>query len=210
MAAKRTRKAKKEGEELKLFGKWSCEVEVRDLGLKRYITLTPRLFPKSSGVYAKHRFYKSKAHIVERLITHLMQPGHVGKRHRRTSGHMGGAFQRAAKIVERAFELIEQETKRNPVEVFIRALENAAPCEEVVGYQVGGIIARLPVVISPQRRIDKALRAFVQGSYAAALNKKLRIHEALAKELMAAANNSTESFAIRERQRLEQEADGAR
>ncbi len=209
MATKRQSKKTKK-EELKLFGKWSCDVEVKDLGLKRYITLTPRLFPKSSGIYAKHRFYKSRAHIVERLITHLMQPGHVGKRHRRTSGHMGGAFQRAAKIVEKTFELIEKETKRNPVEVFIRALENAAPCEEVVGYQVGGIIARLPVVISPQRRIDKALRAFVQGSYAAALNKKLRIHEALARELIAAAKNSTESFAIREKQRLEQEAEGAR
>ncbi len=196
--------------EMKLFGRWSCDVEVRDPGLRNYITLKPRLLPKSAGIYAKHRFYKSKMHIVERLATHIMQAGHSGKKHKITSGHMGGAFQKALKIVIKAFELIEKKTKRNPVEVLVRAIENAAPCEEVVSYQVGGMIARIPVVISPQRRIDKALRAIAQGSYREAFNKKLRAHEALANELIAAANNDAKSFAIREKQRLEQEAAGAR
>ena len=197
-------------QELKLFGRWSCDIEVRDPGLRNYITLKPRLLPKSAGIYAKHRFYKSKMHIVERLATHIMQAGHSGKKHKITSGHMGGAFQKALKIVIKAFELIEKKTKRNPVEVLVRAIENAAPCEEVVSYQVGGMIARIPVVISPQRRIDKALRAIAQGSYREAFNKKLRAHEALANELIAAASNDAKSFAIREKQRLEQEAAGAR
>ncbi len=208
--AREKKEEKTERIKMKLFDKWDSEVEVKDPGLKRYISLSPKLLPKSCGTYAKKRFYKSKAHIVERLATHLMQAGHSGRRHRLTSGHMGGAFQKALKIVERAFEIIEQKTKKNPVEVFVRALEHAAPCEEVVGYQVGGIIARLPVVISPQRRIDKALRAFAQGSYREAFNKKIKIHEALANELMLAAKGDNKSYAVREKERLEQEAAGAR
>jgi len=202
--------AKKSGPELLLFERWSTEgIEVKDPGLKRYISLKPVILPKTAGALRKP-FYKYKTNIVERLITHLMQSGHSGKKHKITSGHFGGGFMTAMKVVEKAFEIIEKKTKKNPVEVFVRAIENASIREEVASYQVGGIIARQAVVTSPQRRIDKTLRYFAQGAYHTAFNKKITTAEALAEELINAYEGSNKSYAVKEKERIEQEAAGAR
>jgi len=195
---------------LLLFGKWSSEgIEVKDPGLKRYISLKPCILPKSAGSLRKP-FYKYKTNIVERLATHLMQSGHSGKKHKITSGHFGGAFTTVLKVVEKALEIVEKKTKKNPIEVLVRAIENASIREEVASYQVGGIIARQAVVTSPQRRIDKTLRYFAQGAYHTAFNKKITTAEALAEEIINAYQGSNKSFAVREKERIEQEAAGAR
>ena len=93
-------------EEIKLFGKWPYDVKVLDKGLERYINLTPKIIPKSCGRFAKRQFHKSKMNIVERLITHLMVPGHKGKKHVLTSGRVVGRWQTTYKIVEKAFDKI--------------------------------------------------------------------------------------------------------
>lgn len=195
--------------DVKLFNKWSFNVEIKDPGLGRYINLKPKIIPKSSGVYQKKRFYKSKMNIVERLALHLMVSGHSGKRHRLSSGHFGGGFSKAFQIVEKAFELIENKEKTNPIEIFVRAVENAALREEVTTYQVGSIMVRSAVVTAPQRRIDKALRFLAQGAYKKSHNKKKKIEEALAEEIITTYKNQ-ESFAIKEKHRIEQEAAASR
>lgn len=198
-------------EDLKLFGRWNSNVEVRDPGLKRYITLKPTIIPKSCGARDyRERFQKSKMHIVERLALHLIVSGHSAKKHKITSGKFGGAFYTALKVVEKAFEIIEKRTGKNPVEVLVRAIENAAICEEVASYQLGGIIARVAVVTSPQRRVDKALRIICQSAYKISFNNKIDIANALAEELINASENSNKSLAIAYRERTEQEAMGAR
>ena len=202
-------KNEKSEKKLLLFGKWDSDVEVRDIGLKKYISLKPTIIPKSSGAY-RERFEKSKMHIVERLALHLMVSGHSGKRHRLTSGKFGGKFYRMLKVVENAFNIIAEKTKKNPVEVLVRAVENAAVCEEIASYQLGGIIARVAVVTSPQRRVDKALRIIAQSVYRAAFNNKKKLEEALAEELINASENSSKSAAITYREKIEQEAMGAR
>ncbi|RLG10867.1 30S ribosomal protein S7, partial [Candidatus Pacearchaeota archaeon] len=50
----------------------------------------------------------------------------------------------------------------------------------------------------------------VQGSYAKTFNKKKKMYEILAEEIISASRNSNESYAIVERQRNEKEAEGAR
>jgi len=204
------REVEKRLADMKLFGKWDNNVEVIDPGLKRYINLTPRILPKASGIHSKKQFHKSKMHIVERLALHVMVSGHSSKKHKITSGKFGGGFQTTIRIVEDAFGIIEKKTGKNPVEVFIRALERAALCEEIAAYQVGGTIARQAVITSPQRRIDKVLRLFAQGSYRDSFNKKSTITESLANELLNAFEGSNKSMAIREKERVEQEAAGAR
>jgi small subunit ribosomal protein S7 len=197
--------------EIKLFGKWNYEVEVLDKGLERYINLTPKIIPKSCGRYAKQQFHKSKMNIVERLITHLMVPGHKGKKHVLTSGRVVGRWQTTYKIVEKAFDKIYEITKKNPLEVFVRALENAAIREEIAAYQVGGIIVRKAVVTSPQRRVDIALRHIAQAAYRKSFGKKANMVDALVEEIIGAyENNPTKSEAIREKERIEKEAEGAR
>ena len=195
---------------IKLFGKWSSVVEITDAGLKNYINLKPILIPRSSGINQKHRFHKSKMHIVERLALHMMVPGHTGKRHRLTSGVLAGGFTKILIRVEKSLEKIEEKTKKNPIEVFVKALENASVTEEIISYQMGSIMAREPVITAPQRRVDKTLRSFAQGSYKASFRKKPSIEDALAKEIINAYNNSNESFSIKEKERIEAEASGAR
>lgn len=197
---------------IKIFGKWDVEgIEVKDPGLKRYISLRPFIIPKTRGKHAKQQFEKSKMNIVERLITKLMVPGHRGKKHVLSSGRVTGKYLTNVKIVKKAFEKIEEKTKKNPIEVFLRALENSALREEIASYQLGGIIVRRAVVTSPQRRVDIALRNITQAAYRKAYGKKVDMATALADEIIAAYNNdASKSEAIREKERIEREAEVAR
>lgn len=198
--------------ELKFFGKWSTSgIIVNDPGLKEYINLEPSSVPKSGGRHAKQPFHKSKMNIAERLINKLMVPGHRSKKHLLTSGRATGKYLVNYNTVKDCFDLIEKRTKKNPIEVFVNAVENAALREEVAAYQVGGIIVRRAVVTSPQRRVDVALKNIVQASYRSSFGKKKSMVEALADEIIAASKNeASKSHAVKERERIEREAEGAR
>jgi small subunit ribosomal protein S7 len=197
--------------EILLFNRWSFSgVEVKDPGLRRYINLKPVVIPKTSGRFGKYSLHRDKMNIVERFITKLFVPGHKGKKHKLTSGHVVGQYQRICNAVKEAFDIIEKRTKQNPIQVLVNAIENAALYEEVVGYRVGGIIARKAVVVSPQRRLDFALRLIAQDIFSRAFQNKKTLPETIAEELIELANNDQRNNVIRERQRIEKEAEGAR
>lgn len=119
-------------EKLKLFDRWSTEgVSVNDPGLRNYISLKPVIVARNFGRHAKQQFYKSQVNIVERLITHIFISGHRGKKHFISSGSNVGKTSKALKIVQETFKTIEEKTKKNPLEVLVRALENAALREEI-------------------------------------------------------------------------------
>jgi ribosomal protein S7 len=83
--------------------------------------------------------------------------------------------------------------------------------EEITQYQVGGIIVRRAVITSPQRRVDLALSNIVQASYRKSFGKKASMADALTAEIVAAYNNdASKSEAIKERERVERESEGAR
>ena len=69
-------------QEIKLFQKWSFkDIKVNDLGLQRYLNLTPMVAPHSMGRHEHQRFRKANVNIVERLINNLMRPGkNTGKK----------------------------------------------------------------------------------------------------------------------------------
>lgn len=197
-------------EGMKLFNQFSVkDVKVEDPGLKRVINLEPKLLVKSHGRDRKE-FEKAKVNIVERLIRLLQVPGSRGKKHRIITSWNTGKYSKNAKIVIEAFKIIEKKTGKNAIEVFVQAIENAAPREEVTTIEYGG--ARYPqaVDVSPIRRINLVLRYFVHGAYDKAFNKKPNIVDSLAKEIMFAAEDSTESFAIKKKNDLEKQADAAR
>ena len=197
---------------VKFFDKWDVsKIEVKDPGLKNYINLKPVVVPRAShGRHSRKKFYKSDVNIVERLMNHLFVSGHKGKRHKLTSGRFAGKSMTAYSVIKECLEIIENKTKKNPVEVLVGAIENAALREEVSSYQVGSIIARKAVVTAPQRRVDLALRFFAQGAYRKSFKSKKSIAQALAEEIINAYNNSKDSNAISEKERLEREAEGAR
>ncbi len=196
---------------IKTFGKWDTEgIKVEDQGIKEYINLSPTFVPKTGARYAGKRFHKSNVFIVERLINKVMVPGHKGKKHFKSSSHITGKSNKAYNIVEKAFEIIEKKTKENPVKVFVKALENAAPREEIITIEYGG--ARYPKACecSPQRRIDIALRVMTQGAYHKAFNTKKPIEQTLADEIINAYNISANSLAISKKNELERQADASR
>lgn len=198
-------------EKILLFSRWDTEeVNVEDPGLRSYINLRPMIIPRSAGKYASTHFHKSKMNIVERFMNKLMVPGHRGKKHKLTSGHCVGNTQRMYNSMVKALSIIEKKTKKNPVSVLVKAIENSAPIEEVASYRMGGIIARTAVVVTPSRRVDLALRHLAQGIYRSSFSNKKPLHEVIADEILAAYNNDSKAFAIAERNRLEKEAEGAR
>lgn len=198
--------------EIKLMGRWSTEgIEVTDPGLKGYINLKPVLVPRSGGRHASQQFYKSNISILERLMNHLFVPGHRGKKHLRSSGQAGGKSTTAWKIVKDTLIILEKRSKKNPLEILVRAIENAALREEITSFQVGGIMVRKAVITAPQRRIDLALRLITQAAYQKSSNKKKTMAQALADEIIASYNyDSANSVAIKEKERIEREAAGAR
>ncbi len=197
--------------EILVFNKWSAAgIAVADEGLVRYINLDPKIVPKTGARYAGKRFHKSKIFIIERLINKLFIPGHKSKKHKKTSGHCTGKTSTVYRIAEKAFEIVEQRTKENPIKVFVQALVNAAPREEIVTIEYGG--ARYPKAVecAPQRRIDVALRFFVQGAYDKSFNKKKSIEDALADELISAYRLDVKSLAISKKNEVERQADASR
>ena len=187
-------------EELLVFGKYDpFEVEVKDPALKNYICLEPRVVPHTHGRHANEPFGKQKVFIVERLINKVMRKG-------RNTGKKILAYN----IVKEAFEIIEKKTKKNPLQVLVDALVNAGPREEVVRLKYGGIAVPKAVDTSSLRRLDVALRNIAEGARLAAFKSKKSIAQALADEIIAAANNESRSYAITKKEEVERVAKSAR
>ena len=196
--------------EMKIFGLYDAsEVRVEEPGLKKVVNLHAKLMLKSHG-RIKWDPTRAKVNVVERLINLLQVPGSRGKKHKIITGWITGKQAKCTKIVIDAFKIIEKKTGDNPLRILVRAIENAAPRDEVTSIEYGGAKYPQAVDVSPRRRLNLVLRYFVNGAYDKAFNKKATIVEALAKELMLAADNSGESYAISKRNDSEKQADAAR
>ena len=99
------------------------------------------------------------------------------------------------KILYGAFDIIEQKTKGNPLELFNKAIENVAPVLEVKSKRVGGATYQVPVEVRSSRRQALAFRWII--SYAKKRSQKT-MSEKLAAELIGAANNEGGSVKKRE------------
>jgi len=185
------------------------EIVIEDPGLKNVINLKPKLILKSQGRNVQ-KAGQVKVNIVERLMNKLSVPGHRGKKHRIILGKGTGKYSRNMKIVLGALKIVGEKTGKNPVQVLIKAVEKAAPRDEITVIEYGG--ARYPqaVDVSPLRRVNLALKHLVHGASDKAFNKKKNITQALAEEIMLAAENNGESFAIKKRNEAEKQADSAR
>ncbi len=197
--------------ELKFFNKWSSEgIVIEDPGLQNYITIAPRIVPKTGARYAGNRFHKSQVTIVERLATKMMNSGHKGKEHFMSSGHNTGKKNNALRAVEQALAIAEKKLNKNPIQILVTAVENCAPRAEVIAIEYGG--ARYPkaVEVAPQRRIDLALRYMTQGAYVKSFNKRTSIVNALADEIVSAATLNPKSAGISKKRDLERQASSSK
>ena len=189
-----------ESQDIKLFQKWSFkEIKVEDIGLQRYLNLTPMVAPHSMGRHEHQRFRKAKVNIVERLINSLMR-----------SGKNSGKKAKTTNIVKEAFEIINAKTGKNPIEVLVKAVENASPCEDTTRISYGGVVYHLSVDVAPQRRIDLAIRHISEGARASSINNPKSIQETLADELILAANKDIKSAGVAKRNEIERVAQSSR
>jgi small subunit ribosomal protein S7 len=196
--------------EFKVFDKYDMgEVEVKDISLKPYLGLDGKLLVKSHGRNFG-KFDKYKFHILGRLATRIAVPGHIGKKHKIITSHASGNYTKNMKIVFDALDLIEKKKNENPIQVFIRAIENCAPRDEITTIEYGG--ARYPqaVDVSPARRINLALRWIVQGAYQKSFGKNKKMFQSLAEQIMLAADSNMEGYAMQKKNESEKQADAAR
>lgn len=198
-------------DEIKVFDRWVVEkITIEDPGLINYINLDPKIVPKTGGKNIGTRFHKSKTFIVERFMNKMMVPGHKSKKHYRTSYHCTGKGHNVYSLMEETLSKVEEKVKENPIMVLVKAIENAAPREEIVTIEYGG--ARYPKAVecAPQRRVDIAMRLMVQGAYHKAFNTKKLSADALAQEIIDAYNLSLNSNAIAKKNEVERQADSSR
>ena len=109
--------------------------------------------------------------VVTRLINNVMLDGKKGT---------------AQKIVYSAFEIIQEKTGKEPVEVFRAAMDNIMPVLEVKARRVGGATYQVPMEVRPERRQTLGLRWLT--AYSRARNERT-MAERLAAEIMDATNN---------------------
>ena len=101
----------------------------------------------------------------------------------------------AERIVYGAFDVIENKTRENPIEVFHAALENVMPQVEVRSRRVGGATYQVPVEVRTDRRQALAIRWLIT---AARGRPETTMAARLSGELMDAANNRGNAVKKRE------------
>jgi small subunit ribosomal protein S5e len=183
--------------EVKLFGKWSFDgVVVDDISLTDYIKLTPVYLPHSAGRYQIKRFRKVQCSIIERLVNSLMM-----------HGRNNGKKLMAVRIVRHAFELIHLITGQNPIQVFVKAVQNSGPREDSTRIGSAGVARRQAVDVSPLRRVNMSIWLMTTGARESSFRTIKTIAETLADEIIAcAADDGQKSYAIRKKDEIERVA----
>ena len=181
-----------------LFGEWSVSgIEYGDPSTQRYINVTP--IAHTMGRHTDTQFKKSELSIVERLINRLMQ-----------TDENTGKKQKTTRIVREAFDVVHERTDRNPVQVLVTAVEHAGPREETVRLKYGGISVPKAVDVAPQRRVDQALKFIAQGTYNASFKSATPVEEALATQLVGAADYDLQAYPVSQKEEQERVAAAAR
>lgn len=199
----------------KLFGKYSLEnLEIKDQSLAQVVSLKGIQVPHTFARHKKKALGKTQVNVVERLANKLMRGGTGEKTSGkviRSYGRMQGKKLKALKFVEKAFAIVEKETKENPVQVLLRALENSAPREDVTRVSHGGVSYQIAVDISATRRLDMALRNMALAALMSTFGKPKSLDKALAEEIISTAKGDVQtSYAMKKRDETERMARSAR
>ena len=111
----------------------------------------------------------------------------------------------AETIFYKALDNIEAKGKEEPLRVFRKAIENAAPMLEVRSRRVGGATYQVPMEVTPERRLALAIRWLLGAARA---RKGKAFAENLAAELLDAYNET--GAAIRKRDETHKMAEANR
>lgn len=109
--------------------------------------------------------------VIAKFINHIMRKGKKSV---------------AQKIVYKAFDIIKEKTKKDPLEVFDLAIKNVSPDVEVKSRRIGGANYQIPVYANEARKLTLAFRWLIQVVRA---KKGKPMSEKLALELIDASGN---------------------
>jgi small subunit ribosomal protein S7 len=104
-----------------------------------------------------------------------------------------------------AFDIIQDKTGKNPIEVFEQALKNVGPLMEVRPRRVGGATYQVPMEVPADRRMTLAFRWLIDSARARTGNS---FSEKLSAEFMEAAAN--QGSAVRKRDETHKMAEANR
>ena len=111
----------------------------------------------------------------------------------------------AQRICYNAFDIIKEESNREPLEVFQMALRNATPMVEVKPKRVGGATYQVPTELRPSRSEALAIRWLIRGARS---RKGMPMRRGLANELLEASRG--EGTAVRRKEELHRMAEANR
>lgn len=114
---------------------------------------------------------KGNTEMNEKFINYLMQKG------KKTT---------ARRILNDAFKIVADKTKKPAQEIFELALENVKPSLEVRPRRIGGAVYQIPMEVKPYRQFQLASRWMLAGARS---KKGIPMAKALADEILQAANN---------------------
>jgi small subunit ribosomal protein S7 len=132
--------------------------------------------------------YKNR--VVSKFINRAMRSGKKGV---------------AQKQVYKALEIVKEESKKDPIEVFSQAVDNIKPVMEVRPRRVGGAAYQVPMPVKGARRESLAIRWLIFAARARPNSEYHTFAEKLASELMDAAKG--EGGAARKKQEIERMAE---
>lgn len=186
-------------QELKLFGKYSYDQEVIEMGLAEQVSINKAkanvIVPHTSGRYQVKQFRKIHCPLIERLTNSLMY-----------HGRNNGKKCLAIKILNQALDIISLTKNENPLRTVIDAISKAGPREDSTRIGSGGAVKKSAVDVSPLRRINMGIYLITVGAREAAFRTCKTIAECLADELIACAAETNSSYAIRKRDEMERAA----
>jgi len=183
-----------------LFGKWdTTDVTCGDQSVADYIPVHGKqnvFVPHTAGRYARGSSFKRvSSPILERLLNSLM-----------AHGRNSGKKLMAIRIMKHTLELIHLITGKNPVQVVVDAVSKAGPREDSTRIGSAGVVRRQAVDVSPLRRVNQAIYLMIQGARLQSFRNLKSISECLADEIINAANDSQNSYAIKKKDEIERVA----
>lgn len=105
----------------------------------------------------------------------------------------------------KTFELIKEKTNKEPLDVFLAALENIKPVMEVRSRRVGGAAYQVPVPVRTERRESLAIRWLILIARQRPNKEYHHFYEKLAAEIIDASNK--EGGAIKKREEMHRMAE---
>ena len=101
----------------------------------------------------------------------------------------------AEKILYDAFDIVQDKSKKDPIDIFKKALNNASPHVEVKSKRIGGATYQVPIEVPSRRQFYLASQLIIES---AKKRSGSSMSNRLAGEILSASNN--EGSAIKKKE----------